>query len=134
MMCLKANMKCLDPLSSMQKKLALFIAWFWRRKEKKKRRRKKIGPLWRLSLFILSKMFTKISSGFCHAISASRCFIWATKQHCPMILNFHFSKGEPFWFRGEGMVKNGFQSVYIGPYGFPHTYKCQANIYSRISI
>ena len=37
---------------------------------------------------------------FCIAISASRRLIWAIKQHYPMIFNFHFSKGGPFWFRG----------------------------------
>ena len=25
-----------------------------------------------------------------------------------------------------GLVKNGFQSVFLGPYGIPHAYKCQA--------
>ena len=37
---------------------------------------------------------------FCVAISASRRFIWAIKQHLLMIFNFHISKGGPFWFRG----------------------------------
>ena len=26
---------------------------------------------------------------------------------------------------GEGLVKNGFQIVFLWPYGSPHTYKCQ---------
>ena len=37
---------------------------------------------------------------FCVAISAPRRFIWAIKQHYPMIFNFQFSKGGPFWLRG----------------------------------
>ena len=53
-------------------------------------------------------------------------------------------RGDPFDFggvralrAGEGLVKNGFQSVFLGPYGIPHAYKCQAqNIFkdSNLSI
>ena len=42
-------------------------------------------------------------------------------------------RGDPFDFwgvralrAGEGLVKNSFQSDFLGPYGIPHAYKCQA--------
>ena len=28
--------------------------------------------------------------------------------------------------QGEGLIKNGFQSDFLGPYDIPHAYKCQA--------
>ena len=44
-------------------------------------------------------------------------------------------RGDPFDFggvqalrAGEGLVKNGFQSVFLGPYGIPHANKCQAQM------
>ena len=49
-----------------------------------------------------------------------------------MIFNFHFSKGGPFDLGGvqalpleDGLIKNVFQIVFLGPYGIFHTYKCQ---------
>ena len=43
----------------------------------------------------------------CVAISASRRFIWAIKQHYLMIFHFHFSNGGPFWFRGSEYYPKG---------------------------
>ena len=46
---------------------------------------------------------------------------------------FTLVRGDPFnlggvWAlpQGDGLVKNGFWSVFLGPYGIPHAYKCQA--------
>ena len=51
-----------------------------------------------------------------------------------MIFNFHLSKREPLNLggvqalpQGDGLVKNGVESVFLGPYGIPHVYKCQAS-------
>ena len=107
---------------------------FWRKKSGKTRIR--VQFFW-CFLAVKSYFFKNGPSKwvlvFWVAISASRRFIWAIKRHYPMIFNFHFSKGGPFWFRGvwalpqgDGLVKNGFWSVFLGPYGIPHAYKCQA--------
>ena len=44
-------------------------------------------------------------------------------------------RGDPFDFggaeryaQGKELVKNGFQSVFLGPYGIPHANKCQAQM------
>ena len=54
---------------------------------------------------------------------------------------FPFVRGDPFnlggvWAlpQGDGLVKNGFQSVFLGPYGIPHPYKCQAKKFLHFLI
>ena len=51
-------------------------------------------------------------------------------------------RGDPFDFggvcalrAGEGFVKNCFQSFFLGPYGIPHAYKCQAqNLFKNFNL
>ena len=50
---------------------------------------------------------TKMSSDFRVALSASKRFIWAIKQHFPMIFNLHFGEGGHFLFRGVWALPKG---------------------------
>ena len=35
----------------------------------------------------------------------------------------------------KGLVKNSFQSVFLGPYAIPHAYQCQAgNIFKNLNL
>ena len=71
----------------------------------------------------------EMSSGFCVAISTSRRFIGAIKQHYPMIFNFYFSKG-PFdlggserYPKGMDWSKNGFEVFFLDLIAFPRHIK-----------
>ena len=99
--CLKAYMKWLDPLSSMQKKLAMFFWPFWKTSAKTVKKEQFFLDIFDGKVSFCQKQSIQTSSVFlCVAISASRRFIWAITEHYLMIFNFHFSKGGPFWFRG----------------------------------
>ena len=54
---------------------------------------------------------------------------------------FTLVRGDPFdlggvWAlpQGDGLVKNGFWSVFLGPYGIPHAYKSQAKKFLNFSF
>ena len=56
-----------------------------------------------------------------------------SKSTIGQFFRFFTIRGDPFDFEGvqalragEGLVKNSFQNVFLGPYGIPHAYKCQA--------
>ena len=36
--------------------------------------------------------------------------------------------------QGDGLVKNGFQNDFLGPYGNPHAHKCQAKKFLNLSF
>ena len=104
---------------------------FWRKKLEKLKKESTFWIFLSVKSHFLKNGQSKWVLFFFVAISASRRFIWATKQHYPIIFPFHISNGGPFWFRGvwalpqeDVLVKNSFRSVFIGPYGIPHTYKC----------
>ena len=93
------------------------------------------------NFFVVKSHFLKNSPSkwvlfFCVAISASIRFIWAIKQHYPMIFHFPFSKD---WFRGglsatpRGWTgQRRFSNCFCGPYGIPNTYKCQAKKFQTL--
>ena len=65
-----------------------------------------------------------------------------SKSTIGQFFGFFTIRGDPFDFggfralrAGEGLFKNGFQSVFLGPYGIPHAYKCQArNIFKDYNL
>ena len=109
--CLKAYMKCLDPLSSTIL-LDLFdgqVSFFQER-----------------SIEMSSSFFALQSVHQDASFELSNSTIrWFSI--------FTLVRGDPFdlggvWAlpQGDGLVKNRFQSVFLGPYGIPHPYKYQA--------
>ena len=73
---------------------------FWKKSGKTTIRVQFFGTFLTVKSYFFKNGLSKWILFFCVAISASRRFIWAIKRHYPMIFNFHFSKGGPFWFRG----------------------------------
>ena len=69
-----------------------------------------------------------------HSVNQDSSFELSKSTIGHFFMNFSL-RGDPFDFggvralrAGEGLVKNGFQSVFLGPYGIPHANKCQAQM------
>ena len=60
-----------------------------------------------------------------HQNSTRKCFFGDIFSKYPFSIIFPIIAARALR-QGEGRVKNGFQSDFLGPYDIPHGYKCQA--------
>ena len=119
--CLKAYMKWLDPLSSMQKKLVVFFLYHFGKNLEKLWNKRPIlfGHFGGKNLFF-SKTVHQNEFFFLHC---NQCIKTLHLSHQTALSNdFHFSKGGPSWFRrvralpkGDGLVKNVFLELMAFP-------------------